>query len=194
MHLWFGTCLREGDTWRNAAIGLAPDGARSTYHKVNLATHERGTFRRGDDLPVFTLRSRGETVRVGVQLCREMRFPEQWGWLARRGAQVFLHLNNSIGDAGAVPVWRSHLIARAAENQRYVVSANAAASDQRCPTMVVAPSGEVLAEVAGPEERALRVDLDLSRVSDWYISQSRSDLVRLQGRARETAGRSDGGA
>ena len=70
-----GSCLREGGVWRNAALYFAPDGSQSTYYKVNLATHERGVFIAGDTLPVFPMRFADGTVTVGIQLCREIRFP-----------------------------------------------------------------------------------------------------------------------
>lgn len=112
-----------------------------------------------------------------MQLCRDLRFPGQWEHLARRGAQVILHLNHARGAPYARRVWSSELISRAVSNQRWVVSPNTASVDQNCPSMVVAPDGEVIAEVLSDETRAVRLELDLSQVSDWYLSQARTDLL-----------------
>jgi predicted amidohydrolase len=117
---------------------------------------------------------------VGIQLCRELRFPEQWGWMARRGAQILLHLNNAKRDDRYLPVWKSHLISRAAETQRFVISANVAAPKQMSPTIVIAPDGQVLDEVVSDRLAVLRVGLDLSQVSDWYLGQCRTDVVRIE--------------
>lgn len=189
IHVWAGAVRREVGRWRNCGVGLTPDGERHVYLKVNLATHERGTFEPGDNLPVFELRVPNGEVRVGVQLCRDLRFPGQWEHLARRGAQVILHLNNAKGAQYARRVWSSELISRAVSNQRWVVSPNAASLDQNCPSMVVAPDGEVITEVLSDKTRAVRLELDLSRVSDWYLSQARTDLVSAAGTGKSVAAR-----
>jgi predicted amidohydrolase len=179
LYLWVGACLRKQGQWFNAGLGLMPDGKRYEYHKINLATHERGVFTAGVQLPIFPLHTAQGVIRVGVQLCRELRYPEQWGWLARQQAQIMLHLNNAINDTKNLPVWRSHLISRAAETQRFVISANNAAPHQKSPTIVVAPDGSVVGEIVSDQFRFLRVELDLSQVSDFYLNQCRADVVIL---------------
>lgn len=180
VHLVVGSCLREGGVWRNAALYFAPDGSQSTYYKVNLATHERGVFIAGDTLPVFPMRFADGTVTVGIQLCREIRFPEQWRALARQGAQVFAYLTYAASSDAPPGVWRSHLISRAAENQRFVVGANTAHADQHCPTTIISPRGEVLCEAETRENiEIIRSALDLAEVADWYLDQCRTDVVSL---------------
>ena len=154
------------------------------YRKLNLANHERGILTAGHELSVFDLYTTEGAVPVGVQICRELRFPEQWLWLARQGAQFFLHLNNAVGAGRFLPVWRSHLVARAAETQRYVLSANAADADQTSPTLAVDPQGFILAEVVSDEQKVLRVELDLERISNLYLEQSRDDLLHNSQRPR----------
>jgi predicted amidohydrolase len=148
-----------------------------TYRKVNLAAAERGRFRAGDDLPVFEApASAGGVVQIGVQLCRELRFPEQWRSLAERGARLFLHLNHGQGDSTVFQTWRAMLIARAAENQRFLVSANAASASQHCPSTVIAPDGDVMLELRVGKTDVQRADLDLDQNADWYLGQRRRDL------------------
>ena len=220
IHLWVGACIHIAGQWFNAAYGFSPDGKPQVYHKINLATHERGFLTAGSDLPVFELTTAGASpspeprapraasaqggvgvggtgaspspwgtanLQVGVQICRELRFPEQWGWLARRGAQIFLHLNNAIDNPTLQPVWRSHLVSRAAETQRFVLSANTAAPRQSCPTLVIAPNGQVLAEMVSAETGLLRLELDLSQTSAVYLDQSRTDLVAIQSTRPDSA-------
>lgn len=179
LNLWVGTVIPEGESWFNAAYGFTPQGETHIYRKTNLAHHERGFIIPGNELPVFTLNTPRGYFKAGVQICREIRYPEQWGLLARRGAQIILHLNNAIDNAQQLPVWRSHLVSRAAETQRYVLSANNAAVGQLCPTMAIAPNGEILGQIVSPEQSMLRVELDLSKVSDWYLDQCRSDMVEI---------------
>jgi omega-amidase len=183
--LCVGTCLSEDGAWSNAAVLLGPTGVRQTYRKTNLATAERGSIHPGDHLTVFTLGPPSPPVRVGVQICRELRFPEQWRVLAEAGAQVLLHLNNASGEGEMDSVWRSHLISRAAENQRFVVSVNNPGPQQASPSIVVHPTGRVLAELPAATVAVERVELALADVGDYYLSQQRRDLMRL---GRDLAG------
>jgi len=179
LHLWVGSVVLEGGSWFNLAYGFTPQGGMHIYRKINLAHHERSLITSGNELSVFTLATSQGSFKIGVQICREIRFPEQWGLLARQGAQIILHLNNAIDNAHQLPVWRSHLVSRAAETQRFVLSSNNAAPTQLCPTMAIAPNGEILEEIVSPEQGILRVELDLSQVSDWYLDQCRSDIVEI---------------
>ncbi|MEK7808122.1 MAG: carbon-nitrogen hydrolase family protein, partial [Chloroflexota bacterium] len=76
-------------------------------------------------------------------------------------------------------VWRSHLVSRAAENQRFVLCANNAHPAQKCPSMIITPSGEVIWEKLSADVAIGRHTLDLSQVSSWYLDQSRRDLLNL---------------
>ncbi len=177
VHLFFGSCLYEGGRWYNAGFYRGPNRESFTYRKVNLATKERGVFAAGSELPVLDITVVGREVRVGVQLCRELRYPEHWRHLASAGAEVFVYMTNAVGDASLLPVWRSHLVSRAAENQRFVLSANDSRPGQKCPTAAVGPDGFVLWEADGGGEETGRVQLDLSRARDFYLGQARTDVV-----------------
>lgn len=179
LHLVFGSCLLKNDQWYNAGLYFSHNSHPFIYNKVNLATNERGYFQAGNHLPVFTLNMGGFSITAGMQICREIRFPEQWQHLARSGAEVLFYLTNAIGDSHAASVWRSHLISRAAENQRFVISANNAYEQQKCPTMIIAPSGDVIAEIMSADIEILQKTIDLSKISDWYLDQARTDLVKI---------------
>ena len=118
-------------------------------------------------------------VPAGVQLCREIRFPEQWHCLARQGAQVLTYLTYAVNPAEPPGVWRAHLVSRAAETQRYVLAANVAGRDQHCPTMIVSPRGQVLAEAPAGATATLRATLDLANSRDAYLRQQRGDVVGI---------------
>lgn len=176
VHVVIGTLWPGAARWTNTAVYLDPTGHRQWYEKVNLAYHERGVLDAGSRLPVFAI---GGT-RVGIQMCRELRYPEQWRWLSLSGAQLLLYLTHAVGDPLRLPVWRSHLVSRAAENQRFVLGVNSAHEMQSCPSIIVDPKGGVLGELRGGEASLLRASLDLSEVSDWYLSQARTDLLSLR--------------
>lgn len=180
INIWIGACVKVESKWFNTAQGFSPNGDVQIYHKINLAHHERGVVSSGNTLPIFELNTPEGAIKIGVQICRELRYPEQWRWLAQNGAQIILHLNNAVGDDTYQPVWKSHLISRAAENQRFVLSANNAAQKQVSPTIAIATDGKVIDEIVSAESGIFRVELELSKVSNWYIDQRRSDVVETQ--------------
>jgi len=187
IHLIVGACVRIDGTWRNSSFYFGPDGSSWRYDKINLAHSERGDFTPGDSLPVFYLNVGGQGVRLGVQMCREIRYPEQWRWLAMQGAEVIAYVNNAVGSLHGYELWRSHVISRAGETQRFVVGANNAALDQTCTTLIVGPSGRVLAEASVGEAATATAEIELSEVSDWVIGQARDDVVKVS--AAQTASR-----
>ena len=185
VHLVVGSCLWEEQQWWNAAISFTPDRQRFIYRKINLATNERDSMSAGSELPIFSMHFKQGQVRVGIQLCREIRFPEQWRYLAMQGAELFLYLTNATSPYAVANVWRSQLISRAAENQRFLVGANVVHNNRHCPTLLIAPNGGVLAEEADPDATTLmRRTIDLTQKADWYLEQCRTDVVAVQAMPR----------
>jgi predicted amidohydrolase len=180
VHVIFGTLLPEQGQWWNAAVYCSPAGRSWVYRKVNLATHERGRLAAGAALPTLRMTLAAGELQTGVQLCREIRFPEQWHCLARQGAQVLIYLTYAANPAEPPGVWRAHLISRAAETQRFVLAANVAHGTQHCPTMIVSPRGQVLAEAqVGTAAATLALTIDLADTGDTYLRQQRDDVVSI---------------
>jgi predicted amidohydrolase len=180
INVWVGACMNIDGKWFNTAHGFLADGNTHVYCKINLANQERGAFSTGNHLPTFDVSTPDGKLKIGIQICRELRFPEQWGWLARCGAQVILHLNNAVGEDKFQSIWKSHLISRAAETQRFVLSANNAAPKQGSPTIAIDPDGLALGEIVSAKLSVLRVELDLSKASHRLLEQSRSDVVEIR--------------
>jgi predicted amidohydrolase len=186
IHLVAGACIHDNGAWRNASLYFGPRSERHRYDKINLAQSERGTFTPGSALPVFNIEIEGVPICLGIQMCREIRYPEQWRALATQGAQVIAYPNNAIGSKTGDMLWRAHLISRAAETQRFILGANNAAPDQTCPTMIVAPSGAILSEAPAGTESTTTANLQLGEVSDWVLSQARKDIVAVELRESDT--------
>lgn len=62
------------------------NGGYQIYRKINLAMNERGQLHPGDRLPTIDIQHPDGNITAGMQLCREIRFPEQWQYLAAAGA------------------------------------------------------------------------------------------------------------
>ncbi|MEV4349665.1 carbon-nitrogen hydrolase family protein [Actinoplanes sp. NPDC049596] len=177
--IFCGSLLPAEGGWCNTGLFFPAGGETRVYRKINLAMNERGRLRPGDELPTIAIPHPEGALTAGVQLCREIRFPEQWQHLAAAGAQLFVYLTNAANPREPAGVWRSHLISRAAENQRFLASANIPHPDQHCPTMLISPRGEVLAELPTGHPDLLRHTIDLTETADWYLNQRRQDVLSL---------------
>jgi predicted amidohydrolase len=179
VHVVCGSLLFDRERWWNAAIYFSPACQAQVYRKVNLGTHERGRLAAGSALPLMRMTLAGGVMQAGVQLCREIRFPEQWNCLARQGAEALIYMAYAVNPSEPPGVWRSHLVSRAAETQRFVLAANVAGDNQRCPSMIVSPRGEVIAEAPTGAPAIMRRLIDLADIRDSYLSQQRGDVVGM---------------
>lgn len=71
-------------------------------------------------------------------------------------------------------------MSRAAETQRFVIATNVAHPNGHCPTMVVSPNGDVIAEILNTETSILRASIESDDVSNWYIDQQRTDVIGVK--------------
>ena len=141
----------------NTSLLLGPDGeVRATYRKVHL-------FGFGDGEPKLMTPGDGPVVLdgLGFATCYDLRFPELFRALVDGGAEVVLM--PAAWPARRAHHWRLLTLARAVENQSYVVACNTAGTHAGVPmgggSLVVDPWGEVVAE-AGTDEEVLVADLD----------------------------------
>ncbi len=150
IHLAVGYPRRADDGFgRNEALLAHPDGRRSpAYAKVHPfgVGRETEAYRGGDRL---VLSSVGPFTACPL-VCYDLRFPELWRLAALAGADLFLI--GASWPAARQHHWRSLLIARAIENQAYVVAANRVGDDPSLHyaggSMIIAPTGEILAEAS----------------------------------------------
>jgi predicted amidohydrolase len=174
--LWFvlGTSRQTGGRLLNTARLYAPGGEPVLeYDKTQLTTGDAEVFVPGAELPVV----RAGEWTVGLQICFDMRFPENWRILRRKGAELVLHIANASKSAPwKVPVLAGAVRTRAAENGMYVVSANDAREPQMMVSAVYDPDGVALAEAAENEATVIFADLDRSRVKSDFIEARRTDL------------------
>ncbi|MHC4082572.1 MAG: nitrilase-related carbon-nitrogen hydrolase [Planctomycetota bacterium] len=152
---------------RNCAAIIDPAGeVLGVYAKVHPFTFSREAehYAGGDTVVV---RACGGAA-VCPLICYDLRFPELWRFAAVAGAEVFT-IGASWPDVRHAH-WRALLIARAIENQAYVVGVNRAGRDPAHGyaggSMIVAPNGSIIAE-AGREPTVLVADVDLESLRRW---------------------------
>jgi predicted amidohydrolase len=179
--------LRDPGRGAEDGAGGTPEVAlRADYRKIHLydafGSRESETVAPGTEL----VRVRVDGIEVGIATCYDVRFPEQFVALARRGAQV-IALPMAWGDGpGKAEQLRVLLRARALDCTSFVLAADQAPPLEpttRAPrgvagSAVVSPLGEILAE-AGAGPRVVQAVLDLDEVA-----RAREILPVLAGRAR----------
>lgn len=135
------------------------------YDKVHLVPmlDEPAFLAGGAAVPeVFEL----EGIKMGLIICYDLRFPEIIRSLALDGAEV-LHIVAE-WPAARTQHWKVLQMARAIENQMYVVSSNRvgeyAGVEFAGASMVIDPWGDVLLEGSEECEETLSITLDLEKV------------------------------
>ena len=152
---------------RNCAAIISPQGEiLGIYRKIHPFSYGReGQHYGGGDRIVIR---ECEGAAVCPVICYDLRFPELWRTAASAGAEVFTLAANWPETRKAH--WRALLVARAIENQAYVVAVNRVGADPSLRyaggSMIVAPTGEILDE-AGESPQVLTADLDLDALRSW---------------------------
>ncbi|MFG1791589.1 carbon-nitrogen hydrolase family protein [Nocardia sp. NPDC049149] len=171
VHLVAGMVERvEGDDSRiyNTLVVLGPDGNLGTvYRKVHLydafGHRESDVVAAGPIEPPATFVVEG--VTFGMQTCFDLRFPEGIRRVAAAGAQVLVLPAQWIPGPAKVDQWTTLLRARAIENTVYVAAADQAAPRGAGASMLIDPTGAVLAEL-GDEPGVLTAGIDLARLAE----------------------------
>ena len=161
----------------NVAVAIKPTGEiAAVYRKVFLYLQEAQGFAPGCEACLLDL----GFAHAGLTICYDYIFPEYLRSLAVAGAQMLLHptawVDTEAGREWNYPsaeAYRAQCMVRALENQVFFASANIVGPYDDGGHLVgvgrsavIAPWGEVLAEVAEGEGVAV-ADCDFTRVSAW---------------------------
>ncbi|MDQ0158325.1 carbon-nitrogen family hydrolase [Alkalibacillus salilacus] len=156
---------KEGGIYNTAVVINREGELVYQYDKAHLVPMlNEHHYLTGGEKPaeVFEL----DGVKFGLIICYDLRFPELIRPLALEGAQVLCVVAE--WPAARRKHWRSLQIARAIENQMYVVSSNRIGEydgqEFSGNSMVVDPWGDVLAEGSNSQEETLSLRLDLEKV------------------------------
>lgn len=164
----------EGDRIYNTCFVYGADGELLARHrKVHLFDvdlpgmrfHESHTFTPGSEITVFDT----PYGKMGVAICFDVRFPELFRAMARRGAELIClpaQFNMTTGPAH----WETTMRTRAIDNELFFVAAAAARHEgfsYECwgHSLILDPYGTKLAE-ADETEQLLLAELDLNRIDE----------------------------
>ncbi len=168
-----GSCTAIGPDHRgrNRALIFGPDGTPLThYDKIHPFSigRESERFSGGREIVTYDWHSGTQTIRAAPAVCYDLRFPELFRAALSRGAELF-----AIGanwPIARIAHWRALLIARAIENQAYVLGVNRTGRDLSLEypgaSLIVGPQGEILAE-ADARECVLSAPIDPVTPRRW---------------------------
>jgi predicted amidohydrolase len=154
----------QGDQVYNRLYIFNREGkVKSHYDKAHLIqqAREHEFLTAGTSTEVFTL----DEVACGAIICYDIRFPELARTVALKGAKV-LFIPAQWPET-RIEHWKALVIARAIENQMYVVAVNRIGSEFKAnfpgKSLVVDPWGKVLVEL-DDQEQIVQTDIDIDLV------------------------------
>lgn len=163
--------VRTGDRAENRATIVAPDGSvLLEYAKVHPFSYagEHRYFASGRHVATWRWAVGDESLTVCPAVCYDLRFPELFRLGLLAGAELFV-----IGANWPAPrafAWRTLLLARAIENQAFVLGVNRTGRDPHAHytggSLAVDPRGQVLGEM-DQAPGVLSVSLDPAAVRTW---------------------------
>jgi predicted amidohydrolase len=157
----------------------SPNEPDAHYDKIHLydafGFTESRTVAPGKEPVVITV----DGVGVGLTVCYDIRFPELYTELARRGAQLIAVCASWGSGPGKLEQWTLLARARALDSMSYIAAAGQAdprdaltgpGSGSGAPTgvggsLVASPLGEVVAS-AGAQPQLVVTDIDIERVAE----------------------------
>jgi omega-amidase len=165
-----GISDRDGDAIFNSQVFVNRDGGIvGKYRKTHLVTatplDERVCLSPGNEFVSCEL----DNFNVGLSICYDLRFPEMARTLVvRYGVDVIV-------NSSAWPMIRAeHLrilaLARAVENQSYLIIANRVGTDDGVTfcgsSLIVDPSGKILAAGSSDREELLQAEISTDIIAD----------------------------
>lgn len=143
------------DRFRNTVVAVAPGGALlAVSRKLHLydafGATESAWAEPGEIEPpqLFTLPTTDAGgLRVGIQTCYDLRFPEVTRRLVDAGAELVLVPSEWVAGPGKVHAWTTLVTARAIENTVYVAAADHTPPIGVGHSMIVDARGERLATI-----------------------------------------------
>ncbi len=156
-----------GGKGRNVAVAVNPHGSVvARYTKMHPFTfaQEHEHYEPGPQTLEFSWRR----LRVAPFICYDLRFPEVFRRAALRRVEVLAVIAN--WPEARAAHWRALLVARAIENQAFVVGVNRCGNDPklayRGDSLLVDPQGRILAD-AGPAEGWISAELDVEALYQY---------------------------
>ena len=165
---------------------VTPQGVAGIYRKIHIAPPEADVFSAGDTIALFKIKG----VKLGIQLCYDVHFPELSTLMAVKGADMIFipHASPRGTPEEKYRSWMRHLPARAYDNSLFIIACNQTGKSEKgleFPgiALILGPSGEVIDKEISGKECMMVTDLkaeDLDRVRShrmrYFLPNRRPEL------------------
>lgn len=164
----------EDGRFYNRLYFVTPDGQTTFYDKRHLFSYsgEDKLYTPGASKVIVEWSG----VKILLQVCYDLRFPEtaRNGIMPSGEAEYDLAIYVASWPVRRVAAWSSLLVARAIENQCYVLGVNRVGSDPSCEytgaTAAIDPYGATIASCKSGEEDIIQVDINLDSLASFRAS------------------------
>jgi predicted amidohydrolase len=158
--------VEDEDRFQNTLVAVGSDGTvNGLYHKVHLYDafgHKESDLERPGD-PAQAVVIDVDGLRVGLETCYDLRFPETTRRLVDAGAELILVPAQWVPGPFKEEHWRTLLAARAIENTAYVFGVGQTAPNGSGRSSLLDPMG-VARVAAGGEPGLLLGEVDSGEV------------------------------
>lgn len=157
--------VQQDGKYYNRFYFVKPDGSVTYYDKKHLFSYgdEHNKFTAGDSRVVVEWQG----VRILLEICYDLRFPI---WSRNRGDYDMI-IYVASWPTPRVEAWNSLLVARAIENQCYVVGVNRVGIDPNCEycggSVILDPYGKTMASCAINEECEVSAVIDMTKLQEF---------------------------
>ncbi len=151
--------VNENGRYYNRFYFVKPDGDVTQYDKRHLFTYggEHNHFTAGEKRVVVKWKG----VRILLEICYDLRFPV---WARNRGDYDMI-IYVASWPTSRVEVWKTLLMARAIENQCYVVGVNRVGTDPLNEysggSRIIDPYGKIMVSCEDGVEESLTAEIDM---------------------------------
>lgn len=143
--------ITENREFYNRMLFVKPDGTVNHYdkHHLHSMSGEDTVYKRGEEQVIIPYCK----FNFNLQICYDLRFPV---WSRNRG-QTDVIIYSANWPAVRSNIWKSLLVARAIENQCYVIGVNRVGENPdgtaySGDSMIIGPKGEILASIDSGRE------------------------------------------
>ncbi len=191
IHVIFGMLEKVEDKLYNTAVLIGPDGIAFKYHKNHIPFQGVDRFVDKGDVP-FQLCNAGD-VRIGLQICYDIFFPESARVHSLLGADL-VTLPTNFATMGVVARASFILNTRAIENKVYVLSCNRVGIERGYPfcgkSKIVDPMGVTLAEASSDKDEIIYAEIDPANARTKRITHAAGEweIDRMADRRPELYG------
>lgn len=164
----------------NRSFIISPDGdILARYDKIHMfdvnlgngeSYHESETYEAGKTATIVSLPLANQTVKLGMGICYDIRFPHLYRTLAQNGAQIITAPAAFTAKTGEAH-WHVLLRARAIETGSFMIAAAQGGTHPHGRqtyghALIISPWGDILAE-GGIDPCVICAEIDLAEVEKW---------------------------